>query len=59
MKAIVIISHMALAQVLVLGTLIGLAGLEQGGGYASVFLATASPFVLGTQLMYIFTTDKE
>jgi hypothetical protein len=59
MKAIVIISHMALAQVLVLGTLIGLAGAEDQGGYLSEFLAIGSPFMLGLQIMYIFNSCGE
>ena len=59
MKAVVIISHMALAQMLVFGTLVGVAGLEQFGGYLSIFLAVGSPFVLGLQVMHIVNTFKE
>jgi hypothetical protein len=59
MKAVVILSHMALAQVLVLGTLIGLAGAEDQGGYLSEFLAIGSPFVLGLQIMHIVNSFKE
>jgi hypothetical protein len=59
MKAMVIISHMALAQTLVFGTLIGIAGLEQFGGYLSIFLAVGSPFMLGLQIMHIFNTVTE
>jgi hypothetical protein len=59
MKAIVIISHMALAQMLVLSTLIGLAGAESQGGYLSEFLCIGSPFMLGLQIMYIFNSCGE
>lgn len=59
MKATVIISHMALAQMLVLGTLIGLAGAEDQGGYLSEFLAIGSPFMLGLQIMHIVHSVKE
>ena len=59
MKAMVIISHMALAQVLVLGTLIGITALEDQGGYLSIFLAVGSPFMLGLQIMHIFNTFTE
>lgn len=59
MKAMVIISHMALAQVLVLGTLIGITALEQQGGYLSILLAVASPFLLGLQIMHIINTFTE
>jgi hypothetical protein len=59
MKATVIISHMALAQMLVLGTLIGITALEEQGGYLSILLAVGSPFVLGLQIMHIVNTFKE
>jgi hypothetical protein len=59
MKAIVIISHMALAQMLVLSTLVGVFALEAQGGYLSMFLCVASPFVLGLQLMFIVNSFKE
>jgi hypothetical protein len=59
MNAVVIISHMAIAQMLVLGTLIGVAGLEQGHGYLAILLAVGSPFVLGLQLMHIVNSFKE
>ena len=59
MKAVVIISHMALAQMLVLGTLIGITALEEQGGYLSILLAVGSPFVLGLQIMHIINTFKE
>jgi hypothetical protein len=59
MKAMVIISHMALAQVLVLGTIIGLFAMQQDGGYLSQFLCVASPFVLGLQIMHIINTFTE
>jgi hypothetical protein len=59
MKATVILSHMALAQVLVLSTLVGVFALEEQGGYLSMFLCIASPFVLGLQLMFIINSVKE
>jgi hypothetical protein len=59
MKAIVIISHMALAQMLVLSTLVGVFALEEQGGYLSMFLCVASPFVLGIQIMFIVNSFKE
>ena len=59
MKAMVVISHMALAQVLVLSTLVGVFALEEQGGYLSMFLCVASPFVLGIQLMFIVNSIKE
>ena len=59
MKAVVIISHMALAQMLVLSTLVGVFALEEQGGYLSVFLCVASPFVLGIQIMFIVNSFKE
>jgi hypothetical protein len=59
MKAMVIISHMALAQVLVLGTLIGITALEDQGGYLSILLAVISPFMLGLQIMHIINTFTE
>jgi hypothetical protein len=59
MKAIVIISHMALAQMLVLSTLVGVCALEEQGGYLSMFLCVASPFVLGIQIMFIVNSFKE
>lgn len=59
MRAIHILSHMALAQVLVLGTLIGITALEEQGGYLSVFLCVGSPFVLGLQIMSIINTFRE
>jgi hypothetical protein len=59
MKATVILSHMALAQVLVLSTLVGVFALEEQGGYLAMFLCIASPFVLGLQLMFIINSVKE
>jgi hypothetical protein len=59
MKAVVIISHMALAQMLVLGTLVGVTALEELGGYVAIFLAVGSPFVLGLQIMHIVNSFKE
>jgi hypothetical protein len=59
MKATVIISHMALAQTLVLSTLVGVFALQEQGGYLSMFLCVVSPFVLGLQIMYIFNSCGE
>ena len=59
MKATVVLSHMALAQTLVLGALIGLAGAEDQGGYLSEFLCLGSPFCLGLQIMFIVNSVKE
>jgi hypothetical protein len=59
MKASIIISHMALSQVLVLSTVIGLFAIEQHGGYLSQFLCVASPFLLGLQIMHIINTFTE
>ena len=59
MKATVILSHMALAQMLVLSTLVGVFALEEQGGYLSMFLCVASPFVLGIQIMFIINSFKE
>lgn len=59
MKATVVLSHMALAQVLVLSTLVGVFALEERGGYLAMFLCIASPFVLGLQLMFIVNSVKE
>lgn len=59
MKATVILSHMALAQMLVLSTLVGVFALEEQGGYLSMFLCVASPFVLGIQIMFIVNSFKE
>jgi len=59
MKALVVISHMALAQTLVLSTLVGIFALQDQGGYLSMFLCVFSPFVLGLQIMCIFNSCKE
>jgi len=59
MKATVVLSHIALAQTLVLGALIGLAGAEDQGGYLAEFLCLGSPFCLGLQIMYIFNSCGE
>jgi hypothetical protein len=59
MKALVVISHMALAQTLVLSTLVGIFALQDQGGYLSMFLCVVSPFVLGLQIMCIFNSCKE
>jgi len=59
MKATVILSHMALAQMLVLSTLVGVFALQEQGGYLSMFLCVASPFVLGIQIMFIINSFKE
>lgn len=59
MKAMVIISHMALAQMLVFGTLVGLFAMQQDGGYLAQFLCVASPFCLGLQIMHIFNIATE
>lgn len=59
MKATVVLSHMALANVLVLSTLVGVCALEERGGYLAMFLCIASPFLLGLQLMFIVNSVKE
>ena len=59
MKALTIISHMALAQMLVLSTLVGVFALQEQGGYVAIFLAVGSPFVLGLQIMFIINSFKE
>jgi len=59
MKATVILSHMALAQMLVLSTLVGVFALEERGGYLAMFLCVTSPFLLGLQLMFIVNSFKE
>jgi hypothetical protein len=60
MKATVVISHMALANVLVLLTIIGIAGIgENGGGYLWIFLTVFPPFALGAQIMFIINTFTE
>ena len=59
MRAHQILSHMALANVLVLSTLVGLAGMENDGGYLAMFLSAFSPFVLGVQVMHIIHSFME
>ena len=56
MKATVVLSQIALAQTLVIGSLIGLAGAEDQGGYLAEFLCLGSAFCLGLQIMYIFNS---
>lgn len=59
MKPVVILSHMAVFSLLILFTLIGLAGAEQnGGGYLWEFMCVGSPFVLGLQVMSIFQSGE-
>lgn len=60
MRAIHILSHMALAQVLVLGTLLGLAGAEEySGGYLWELLCVGCPALLGFQIRSILAFFKE
>ena len=59
MRAKEVISHIFLANVLVLSTLTGLVALEEHGGYISIFLTCISPFVLGVQLMHIIHSFTE
>lgn len=59
MKPVAIISHMALFSVLILLTLVGLAGAEQnGGGYLWELMVIGSPFLLGLQVMYITNSGE-
>lgn len=59
MKPIIILFHMAVFSLLILFTLIGLAGAEQnGGGYLWEFLCVGSPFVLGLQVMFIINSGE-
>lgn len=56
MKPVTVLSHMAVFSLLILSTLIGLAGAEQnGGGYLWEFMVIGSPFLLGLQIHHIFT----
>lgn len=60
MKAMVVISHMALANVLVLLTIIGIAGIgENAGGYLWILLTVFPSFILGAQIMFIINTFTE
>lgn len=60
MKSLQVLSHMALANVLVLFTIIGIAGIgENGGGYLWIFLTVFPPFILGAQIMFIINTFTE
>jgi hypothetical protein len=60
MKPVYILGNMAVFTLLVLLTLIGLAGAEDnGGGYLWEFLVIASPLLIGIQLTLIFTTTSE
>ena len=54
MKPVIILFHMAVFSLLILFTLIGLAGAEQnGGGYLWRLLVIGSPFVMGMQVMLV------
>jgi hypothetical protein len=55
MKAITVLSHMFLANVLVLSTLVGLAGVEGEGGYLWEALCILSPLALGYQIRSVFS----
>ena len=56
MKAITVLSHMFLANVLVLSTLVGLAGVEgEEGGYLWEALCILSPLALGYQIRSVFS----
>ena len=59
MKAHEILSHIVLAQALVLTTYFGLDRMQEHGGYFAQLLCVGAPFILGLQIMLIFTTDKE
>jgi hypothetical protein len=60
MKAIHILLNMAAFTLLVLFTLIGLAGAEDnGGGYLWELLVIGSPLLIGIQCTLIFTSFKE
>ena len=59
MKPFAIISHMAVFSLLILSTLIGLAGAEQnGGGYLWELMVIGSPFLLGLQVMHIINSGE-
>jgi hypothetical protein len=60
MKAIHILLNMAAFSLLVLSTLIGLAGAEDnGGGYLWELLVIGSPLLIGIQCTLIVTSFKE
>jgi hypothetical protein len=60
MKPVLILGNMALFTLLVLFTLVGLAGAEEnGGGYLWEIMVIGSPLIIGIQLTLIFTTHKE
>ena len=60
MRAKEVLSHIFLANILVLCTLVGVFAIQEGNsGYVAIFFASFSPFVLGVQFMHIIHSFKE
>jgi hypothetical protein len=60
MKPVYVLAHMAMFSILLLGTLVGLAGVEQeGGGYLWEFLVICGPLIIGMQIQYIINYSGE
>lgn len=60
MRAKEVLSHIFLANILVLCTLVGVFAIQEGnGGYVAIFFASFSPFLLGVQLMHIIHSFTE